>query len=121
MAAPVKKMSPQAREALLLKLLIQVFEQRISEGELLSTLRKQVLGLNQTQYAALVGISRRTLSNVERNAGFQTLGVLNAVFKPLGLRAGLLPSKASLTEKMISLLRTTGKDEDKDKAAEGLE
>lgn len=117
MAAAMKKMSPQAREALLLKLLIQVFEHRISEGELLSTLRKQVLGLNQTQYAALVGISRRTLSNVERNAGSQTLTVLNAVFKPLGLRAGLLPGSVSLTEKMVATLQAAGGD-DKSKNSE---
>jgi len=108
MGAVVKKMSPQEREAVLLALLFQLLQQKITEGELLSTLRKKVLGLNQTDYATLAGISRRTLSDIERNAGSQTLTVLNAVFKPLGLRAGLLPKNPSLMEKMISLLQSKG-------------
>ncbi len=52
---------------------------------------KNVLGLSQEQYANLVGISRRTLTDIEQDKGKLTQSVLDKVFKPLGLKAGLVP------------------------------
>jgi len=57
-----------------------------------------VLGLSQTRYAALVGISRRTLSDLEGDKGNVTLDVMNRVFKPLGLQVGLLPRQRHLLD-----------------------
>ncbi|MGM0632615.1 MAG: helix-turn-helix domain-containing protein [Pseudomonadota bacterium] len=85
-----EKLSPEDREALLLGWLEAVQRGELTEGQLLRRVRKEVLGLNQSQYAELAGISRRTLSDIERDAGQQTVSVLNRVYRPLGLKMGLV-------------------------------
>ncbi|PSJ48376.1 helix-turn-helix transcriptional regulator [Zobellella taiwanensis] len=97
----MNKPSPAEREALLISLLTRLFDGTITEGELLRTLRKDLLNMSQTEYASLVGVSRRTLSDIERNVGSPTLAVVNAVFKPFGLKAGLLPRSPTLMKKML--------------------
>ncbi|WP_346350611.1 helix-turn-helix transcriptional regulator [Oceanimonas sp. AH20CE76] len=97
----MNKKSPAAREALLFSLLDKLFSGDITEGELLRTLRKELLEMSQTDYANMVGVSRRTLSDIERNAGSPTLAVLNAVFRPLGLKAGLVPRSPAMMRKML--------------------
>ena len=74
----------------MLESLEAVRQGEMTQGELLRRVRKQVLFLNQEQYARLVGVSRRSLSDIERDAGQQTVSVLNRVFRPLGLEMGLV-------------------------------
>lgn len=85
----MKTLSPVEREAYLLDLLEQLAQKNITEGKLLATLRKDILGMNQDDYAAYVNVSRRTLSDIENDSGKQTLPVINKVFKPFGLTIGL--------------------------------
>ena len=68
----------------------------LTDGRLLRSLRRDVLGLSQTRYSELVGISRRTLSDLEGDKGNVTLEVKSRVFRPLGLEVSLLPRKRSL-------------------------
>lgn len=89
------------REAALVALLQRFYAGELSEGQLLRALRRDVLGLSQTRYAALVGISRRTLSDLEGDKGNVTLAVVNRVFKPLGLQVGLLPRKRGLLDQAL--------------------
>lgn len=98
----MNKPSPAEREALLISLLSRLFGGEITEGELLRTLRKDLLKMSQTDYANMVGVSRRTLSDIERNTGSPTLAVLNTVFKPFGLKTGLLPRNPALMKKMLA-------------------
>ncbi len=77
------------REAYLLQLLENLRAKTITEGALLATLRKEILGMNQDKYAAFVGVSRRTLSDIENDKGNQTLPVMDKVFKPFGLVWGV--------------------------------
>lgn len=98
----MNKPSPAERETLLIALLTQLFTGEITEGKLLRTLRKELLNMSQTEYAALVGVSRRTLSDIERDTGSPSLTVLNAIFKPFGLKAGLLPRSPTLMKKMLT-------------------
>nr|WP_299244155.1 helix-turn-helix domain-containing protein [uncultured Halomonas sp.] len=98
----MKPMSADDREALLLELLAKLFRDDITPGSLLRRLRKQVLGLNQTEYAALVGISRRTLSDIETDKGSQSLALLDHVYRPLGLKVGLLPRSAYLRSQLMN-------------------
>ncbi|WP_237748508.1 MULTISPECIES: helix-turn-helix transcriptional regulator [Nitrincola] len=97
----MKSLSGQEREAVLLKMVQALYQGETTEGMLLRTLRKQVLGLTQEQYAALVGISRRTLSDIERDKAQLTLSVMNRVFKPIGLKVGLLPRSPKLLQQVI--------------------
>ena len=58
--------------------------------------RRELLGLLQTQLAALSGISSRTIQLVEQGKGNPSLGTLIQLIDPLGLRLELMlkePSK----------------------------
>lgn len=58
--------------------------------------RRELLGLLQTQLAALSGISSRTIQLVEQGKGNPSLDTLNRLIDPLGLRLELMikePSK----------------------------
>nr|WP_298411394.1 helix-turn-helix domain-containing protein [uncultured Halomonas sp.] len=95
-------MSADDREALLLDLLAKLFRDDITPGSLLRQLRKQVLGMNQTEYASLVGVSRRTLSDIETDKGRQSLALLDQAFRPFGLKIGLLPRSAYLRSQLMN-------------------
>ncbi|UYM17498.1 helix-turn-helix transcriptional regulator [Endozoicomonas euniceicola] len=94
--------APGSREAMILELMVQVLKGDITDGQLLQQLRKQLLGLNQDRFAELVGVSRKTVSDIERGKGSPSQQVLNDVFKPFGLRAGIIPVSQSQTEKLIN-------------------
>ena len=89
------------REARLLALMRRLFAGEISEGRLLRALRREVLGLSQEEYARLVGVSRRTLSDMEGDKGNVSVAVMNRVYRPLGLRVGLLPRQSSLLRRAL--------------------
>ncbi|MNH62932.1 helix-turn-helix protein [compost metagenome] len=95
------KNQTQDRQQVLIDLYKQYLLSEITLGQLLSHLRKNVLGLSQEQYAALVGISRRTLTDIEQDKGKLTQSVLDKVFKPLGLKAGLVPTHEHVVGKII--------------------
>ena len=92
---------PQDRQQILIDLYCQYLKQHITMGELLMYLRKKVLGMSQEQYANFVGISRRTLSDIELNKGKLSQSILDKVFKPLGLQTGLVPIPLNIVEKIL--------------------
>lgn len=94
-------MSPHERQTLLLELLRKLMRHEIHQGQLLRTIRKQVLHLTQTEYANMVGVSRRTLSDIELGNSSQAQSIINKVFHPLGLTTGLIPTMPSLTQKLF--------------------
>ncbi len=104
-----KTMTPFEREALLLALLRQSIEEKSTQGQLLMQLRKQVLGFSQERYAALAGISRRTLSDIEQDKESVTL---NRAFKPLGLEIGLLPQQSHMRQTLLAQLAQQGASHD---------
>ncbi|WP_276314077.1 helix-turn-helix domain-containing protein [Billgrantia antri] len=61
------------------------------------------MGLSQQAYADLVGVSRRTLLDLEQGKGNVSLAVMNRAFRPLGLKVGLLPRQPALLEKVLAL------------------
>lgn len=97
----LKSLTPEAREALLVSSLQRLLDGELSEGQVLARLRKNVLGMNQSDYANLVGISRRTLSAIENDSGNQSVSVINTAFKPFSLRIGLLPTQRATLEQVL--------------------
>ena len=79
-----------SRYEALLEQLAQLDAGEITEGQLLAHMRKKVLKKNQDQYARIVGVSRRTLSEVECDRANVTQEVKNRIYRPLGLRVGLV-------------------------------
>ncbi|MBA0035091.1 helix-turn-helix domain-containing protein [Pantoea sp. BIGb0393] len=107
-----KNLSPFEREAMLLDLLQQFIEEKFTQGVLLMHLRKKVLGFSQDRYAALAGISRRTLSDIEQDKESVTLSTLNRAFKPLGLKLGLLPRQTHMMQALLTQLTQHGESHD---------
>ncbi|SEF47527.1 helix-turn-helix transcriptional regulator [Billgrantia desiderata] len=97
-----RELNPDEREAKLVEVVRQLLAEEINEGDALRILRRDVLGLSQDAYAKLVGISRRTLSDLERNRANITLDTMNRVYRPLGLRVGLLPRQPGMLERALS-------------------
>lgn len=93
--------SAKYREQIQLELLTQLLKGEISEGQLLKGLRKEVLGFSQERFAKMVDVSRKTISDLEGDKGSPSLQILNSVFKPFGLKAGIIPRSLAMTEKMI--------------------
>ena len=95
------KNQTQDRQQVLIDLYMQYLLNEITLGQLLANLRKNILSMSQEQYANLVGISRRTLTDIEQDKGKLTQSVLDKVFKPLGLKAGLVPTHEHIVRKII--------------------
>ena len=85
--------SNRSAEQVLADILTELYDGAITEGELLHRVRKEVLGLSQTNYAELTGVSRRTISAFEQGQVSLSLAVYRALFKPIGLQPGLLPRR----------------------------
>ena len=54
--------------------------------------------MSQEQYANFVGISRRTLADIELNKGSLSQSIMDKVLKPLGLQMGLVPTHLGSVE-----------------------
>lgn len=75
--------------------LIESIQQALAQGtldisEAVRRLRVEVTGLHQTQFARMCKISVRTLVHIEHGEGNQTLKSLNAVFRPFGMKMGVV-------------------------------
>ncbi|MGS2872429.1 helix-turn-helix transcriptional regulator [Enterobacter huaxiensis] len=75
---------------------------KITQGELLKRLRVDVLGLKQDEYAKLVSVSRKTLSDIENDKGNYSAEVINKIYKPFGLQTGLVPISKTLMASLLS-------------------
>lgn len=95
-------MTAEQRQALLIVLLQKHILGEISQGEILKRLRKEVLGFSQTRYAELVGVSRRTLTDIEQDKGSQIQSIIDKVFKPLGMKSGLTPIHPHVAKYIIA-------------------
>lgn len=73
----------------------------ISQGEALKKLRVEVLGLRQDEYARLVDVSRKTLSDVENDKGNYSAEIINKIYKPFGLETGLVPMSKTLISSLF--------------------
>jgi DNA-binding XRE family transcriptional regulator len=86
-----KPVSANERNEARLQIMRALISGEISQGEALKALRINVLGLKQDAFAKLVSVSRKTLSEVENDKGNYTSDIINKLFKPFGLKVGLVP------------------------------
>ncbi|CAH8189750.1 hypothetical protein VAEU17_190060 [Vibrio aestuarianus] len=71
----------------------------------MKNLRINILGLKQDVFARLVDVSRKTLSDIENGRGSYNTEILNKVFKPFGLKVGLLPSSPDVLRSLLISLK----------------
>ncbi|WP_374445666.1 helix-turn-helix transcriptional regulator [Providencia sp.] len=70
----------------------------MSIGNTIKKLRVDILKINQEQFGKLVGISRKTISEIENDRGNLSADSLSAIMKPFNLRLTLLPTSNDLLE-----------------------
>ncbi|MDU2479116.1 MAG: helix-turn-helix transcriptional regulator [Klebsiella sp.] len=90
-SAGLKKVKTVDRQAVIHAIIYDIMLGAISQGEALKKLRVEVLGLRQDEYARLVDVSRKTLSDVENDKGNYSAEIINKIYKPFGLETGLVP------------------------------
>ena len=90
-SAGLKKVKTVDRQAVIHAIIHDIMLGAISQGEALKKLRVEVLGLRQDEYARLVDVSRKTLSDVENDKGNYSAEIINKIYKPFGLETGLVP------------------------------
>ncbi|MCP4325400.1 MAG: helix-turn-helix domain-containing protein, partial [Alteromonadales bacterium] len=82
---------PEKRREITKAIIKSLLLDELTQGEALVHLRSDILGLKQADYAKMVKVSRKTISEIENDKGGQSVDVLNRVFKPFGLHMGLIP------------------------------
>ncbi|MEI8593349.1 helix-turn-helix transcriptional regulator [Photobacterium sp. Hal280] len=95
-------LSAQARQKRISQITQQLLAGELTQGQALKALRVSVLGLKQEAYASLVDVSRKTLSEIENDRGSYTTDILNKVFKPFGLKVGLIPLSPGALRALMS-------------------
>lgn len=94
-----KPLTLKDREDLLLAATLDLFSGKKTQGQVLKWLRVELLSLSQDQYAKMVGVSRKALSDVESDKGKNGVELINRVFSGVGFRIALMP-KDSVVLKM---------------------
>ncbi|MCL1044938.1 helix-turn-helix domain-containing protein [Shewanella electrodiphila] len=74
----------------------------ITTGVGLKRLRVELLSINQEQYAKMVGVTRKILSEIERDKSKVSTTVLNQVLRGVGLSLVVLPRDKFLQSKLIN-------------------
>lgn len=100
-SAGLKKVKTVDRQAVIHAIIHDIMLGAISQGEALKKLRLEVLGLRQDEYARLVDVSRKTLSDVENDKGNYSAEIINKIYKPFGLETGLVPISKSLISSLF--------------------
>lgn len=91
-----KPVSTNDRNEARLQIMRALMLGEITQGDALKALRINVLGLKQDTFAQLVCVSRKTLSEVENDKGNYTPDIINKLFKPFGMKVGLVPVSRQL-------------------------
>ena len=100
-SAGLKKVKTVDRQAVIHAIIHDIMLGAISQGEALKKLRVEVLGLRQDEYARLVDVSRKTLSDVENDKGNYSAEIINKIYKPFGLETGLVPISKTLISSLL--------------------
>ncbi|WP_323076865.1 helix-turn-helix transcriptional regulator [Klebsiella variicola] len=100
-SAGLKKVKTVDRQAVIHAIIHDIMLGAISQGEALKKLRVEVLGLRQDEYARLVDVSRKTLSDVENDKGNYSAEITNKIYKPFGLETGLVPISKTLISSLF--------------------
>lgn len=74
----------------------------LTQGQALKELRVSVLGVKQDTFSKMVGVSRKTISEIENDRGVFKTDILDKAFKPFGLKVGLIPVSNSLLNSVLS-------------------
>tara|TARA_Y100001963_G_C6701652_1_gene409781 strand:- start:360 stop:641 length:282 start_codon:yes stop_codon:yes gene_type:complete len=80
------ELSVEERWAIIAALEQKLADEAITLGELVRAIRKQLYGMTQMQYAEFIGISDRTLREIEKGTTDARLSIMNKVLAPGGFQ-----------------------------------
>jgi DNA-binding XRE family transcriptional regulator len=80
------ELSPDERRAIIAAINQQLSEGRLSLGQAVYKIRAELYGMSQGQYAKFIGLSEKTLRDIEKGNTDPRLSVLNKVFAPAGMK-----------------------------------
>ncbi|MDW1900630.1 helix-turn-helix transcriptional regulator [Vibrio sp. Vb1337] len=92
---------PSERKTEVNKIIKHLLLGELTQGQALKSLRIKILGLKQDVFARLIDVSRKTLSDIKNDRGSYNTEILNKVFKPFGLKVGLLPSSSDALKSLL--------------------
>ncbi|PAJ75000.1 DNA-binding protein [Pseudoalteromonas sp. NBT06-2] len=79
-------LSVAERKEILAKLESNLEQNTISHGEVIKTIRTELYGMTQTQYAKFIKVSDKTLRDIEKGNTDPRLSVLNKLLAPGGFK-----------------------------------
>lgn len=79
-------LSTEERKTLLSELNQLLLADELTLGQAVRKIRTQLYGMSQSQYSAFVGLSEKTLRDIEKSNTDPKLSVLSKVFKPAGMK-----------------------------------
>ena len=94
--------SAESRQLFLLNAVQELMRGVTSRGQLIRNLRKNLLMMNQQEFAVFCKISRRTLTEIENDADGLNEGSLNRVLGIFGLQMGVVPISLYQVEKLFA-------------------
>lgn len=86
MAERSRSLTPEQRRAILAAVNEQLIAGELELGQAVYKIRSELYGMSQGQYAKFIGLSEKTLRDIEKGNTDPRLSVLNKVFAPAGMK-----------------------------------
>jgi DNA-binding XRE family transcriptional regulator len=86
-------LSVSERKAILQAIETELAENLLTTGQVIKRIRTKLYGMTQTQYATFVGISDKTLRDIEKANTDPRLSVVNKLLAPGGFKLGAIAVK----------------------------
>ncbi len=102
LASKGTNLSIDERKALLVGVSKQLISGKLTKGAALKQLRLNLFSVSQADYASMVGIGRKALSEIENDKGNYTEAFLQKAFRPVGLQVSVIPKDLRILEKVIN-------------------
>lgn len=102
LASKRKQISATEKEALVEAVCIKMMKGKCTTGQALKTLRVELFSVNQEQYARMVGVTRKTLSEIEGDKSKAGVMVINQVLKGVGLSLMVIPRSLSQQQSLFN-------------------
>ena len=107
LAAKRKKLPSSVKDELMKSICIELITSQITTGKALQRLRTEMLFANQEQYAKMVGITRKALSEIEGDKSKASALVLGKALRGVGLELLVLPRDKFLQGEIINYKSAT--------------
>ncbi|GGD73553.1 helix-turn-helix domain-containing protein [Lacimicrobium alkaliphilum] len=94
MGSTMVNLSVSERKAILQAIETELAENTLTTGQVIKRIRTKLYGMTQTQYAIFVGISDKTLRDIEKGNTDPQLSVVNKLFAPGGFKLGPIAAQS---------------------------